>query len=349
MRLRAAARPFPAFVRRLPALVRVLALLVVAATLAGRAGAASPALPGAFRVVQFNVRFDFESDGPNRWANRVELVAGLIRDARASVACLQEDKANQVDDLRRALPGWEFVGAGRDGRGSERCSVAFDGARWRCVEHGDFWLSDTPEVVASSTWGCKYPHKVTWARLEDRQNPRLGPVTFLSTHLDEHPEAAEVRRRSAEVIRAWLGQHARGANLVVCGDFNAGTTEAAHAAMLESAPAPTLQDAWEAAHASDPSTGTVHNFTGHSGKKRIDWIFIGGHVTAGEVKIDRWNRGGRYPSDHFAVVGELSAGAAASGGGGAGAGRAGAATAAPPAAAGRDPDPAAPASGWQVK
>ena len=280
-----------------------LGLLVAAAAVAR----AQDPHPLAFKVVQLNCRFDFASDGQNRWANRVDLVAGLIHDAGATVACLQEDKRDQVDDLKRALPGWDFVGAGRDGGGSERCSVAFDRAAWRCAAHGDFWLSDTPEKVASNTWGTKYPHKVTWATLESLARPQKRPITFLSTHLDETPEAGEIRVKSAHVIRTWLAEHARGEDVVVCGDFNAGIEEPAHAVMVDPAPAPPLVDAFAAAKKADKLVGTVHRFTGKSEKKRDDWVLVGGRLQPLVVTVDKWNRDGRYPSDHFGVVAEIEA------------------------------------------
>lgn len=292
--------------RRIPPCPRSVFLVLGLVLLVGHAAPADPpARTGTFTVAQFNVRFDFENDGANRWANRVELVVGLIQDAKASVACLQEDKNEQVEDLKRLMPGWEFVGKARDGRASERCCVAFDTAVWRRVEAGDFWLSDTPEVVGSNTWGCTYPHKVTWARLERLKDPGRRQVLFLSTHLEEHADQDAVRDKSVAVIRTWLAQHARGANLVVCGDFNAGVGEAAHAAMVADAPEPKLQDAWEVVKPKDTRTGTVHGFSGRSQKKRIDWILIGGRVNATGIRIDRWNKDGRYPSDHFAVVAEL--------------------------------------------
>jgi endonuclease/exonuclease/phosphatase family metal-dependent hydrolase len=281
-----------------------------------RAKAADPAPRRAataslrVKVVQFNIAFDFEDEKENRWARRAPLVAGLLEEAGADVACIQEDKQDQVDDLRRLLPGWDFVGKGRNGGLSEHCSVAFDTARWRCAEHGDFWLSDTPDVVASNTWGTKYPHKVTWARLEGAKDPDAASrdVLFLSTHLDEHKDMGEVREKSARVIRTWLGQHAADANVVVCGDFNAGTEERPHEIMLAPEPGPRLTEVWDALRRGDPNTGTCHEYTGKARKKRIDWIFCAGNLTPVEIKIDRWNKDGHYPSDHFALAAELEVG-----------------------------------------
>ncbi|MBI3267514.1 MAG: endonuclease/exonuclease/phosphatase family protein [Planctomycetes bacterium] len=295
--------------RRLAAAV-ALALSLSALLRLGELRADSASRGLTVKVAQFNVRFDFDTDGPNRWAPRVELVAGLLREAQVGVACLQEDKDGQVEDLKRALPGWEFVGKARDGQHSEHCSVAFDTATWHAVRTGDFWLSDTPEVVGSNTWHCKFPHKVTWAELEAVRDPLHRRVTFLSTHLDEHREKGEVREKSAEVIRTWLVQHARETNVVVCGDFNAGASEPPHELLVKDAPGLRLRDAWDVVKPSDPQSGTIHGFTGKSTRRRIDWILVSGFVKPLSIRVDRWNKGGRYPSDHFPVVAEMEVGPA---------------------------------------
>lgn len=264
-----------------------------------------------FRVITFNIRFEFPSDVKegNAWKLRAPMIAALIRDAKASVVCFQEDKTHQVDDLKREMPGWEFSsGPGRDGKASEHCTIAYDAKDWSCVEHGDFWLSDTPDQVASNTWGCKYPHKVSWATLEAIKDSRHRTVTFLSTHLDEHPEFDEVRRKSAVVIRKWVAAHCARSNVIVCGDFNSAVTDPSHKAMLDPEPLPKLTDTFEAACHNEPRPGTVHNFTGKAQTKRIDWIFTGNNVFPRDTRIERWSKDGRYPSDHFAVSAEVEVG-----------------------------------------
>lgn len=291
-----------------------LAALILA-TLAGTAVAGPRTSELVFRVISFNVRFEFESDaqGGNQWANRHRLIAELVANAKASVVCFQEDKSNQVEDLKRDMPGWEFVGQGRDGRGSEHCSVAFKTDEWRCLEHGDFWLSDTPEKVASNTWGCKYPHKVTWATLEALKDVKHRTVTFTSTHLDEHREMDEVRRKSAEVIRRWIAKNAPKSNVIVCGDFNSGTESTAHQVLADQNAKPRLVDSFEVV-GHEARSGTVHNFTGKTGSKRIDWIFVGGNVNPRDTRVERYaSKDGHYPSDHFAVSCEVEIGADLSG------------------------------------
>ena len=104
------------------------------------------------RTMTFNIRYDFQSDGQNRWANRVGLVATQIRESRAAVVCLQEDKRHQVEDLERELKEFGFVGRGRNATGSgERCSILWNKKSMKLKSHGDFWLSDTPNVPGSNT------------------------------------------------------------------------------------------------------------------------------------------------------------------------------------------------------
>jgi endonuclease/exonuclease/phosphatase family metal-dependent hydrolase len=255
-----------------------------------------------FRVCQYNIHFDYEDDGPeHRWVKRRDLCSGLLLGSGASVACIQEDKPDQVEDLKQRMPGWEFVGRGRNQNGTgERTCVCFKTDTWKCVEHGDFWLSDTPDVPASNTWGSQYCHKATWALLEPIAEPRVQ-IIFISTHLDDRPNMDEQRRKSAVCIREYIKGHFKGANIVVCGDFNSAVTDESHKVMADTSIEPPLYDTWDTAEHHETSSGTVHHWTGTAKTKRIDWIFTGGKVTGTHLKFDRYNKDGQYGSYHFGV------------------------------------------------
>src|SRR4051812_761303 len=104
---------------------KLLAAVSLLAAFAGAALAGPKSNELVFRVISFNIRFDFPSDATNgdNWAKRHTMIATLVKDAKASVVCFQEDKTPQVEDLKKDMPGWDFVGAGRDGHSSEHCSV----------------------------------------------------------------------------------------------------------------------------------------------------------------------------------------------------------------------------------
>lgn len=263
------------------------------------------------RVMSFNVRYDFENDGPNRWQYRVPTVAKVIAESKAAIACLQEDKGEQIDDLKPLLPGYEFLGRGRNPGGSgERCSILVDKEQVRVRESGSFWLSDTPDVEGSNTWGDRYPRVVTWAFLEVKKSKTA--VLVLNTHLPEgggHNHALRVK--GARVMQEWIAKRVPERErekiaVVVTGDFNAEPGDEPRAALVgEPGDGILLRDAWNEARPNDPSPGTYGDFKGLRTTSRIDWILVGGPArVVGYSKIDE-QVDGRWPSDHYPILADL--------------------------------------------
>ena len=62
------------------------------------------------------------------------------------------------------------IGRGRlaDGTG-ESVAVYYLKERFEHLQSGHFWLSDTPDVPGSATFGNKIPRMVTWVRLRERE------------------------------------------------------------------------------------------------------------------------------------------------------------------------------------
>lgn len=164
-------------------------------------------------VATFNVRNGRAFDGWNSWPFRRKTLAAAIADLDADVAGLQEVYGFQRRYFERRLPGYEFVGDGRNrnGRG-EQCTVL---SRLAIEAHATRWF-DTP--------GSRFPRIATTATIRVGE----GRVAFTSLHLDE--TAPDRRRRSVEQLAAWLGD-SHGAHVIV-GDFNARLHEAATFAPL---------------------------------------------------------------------------------------------------------------------
>jgi len=79
------------------------------------------------------------------------------------------------------------------------------------LDHGYFWLSDTPNVC-SNTWGGCY-RICTWVKFVD-------PDLFLfNTHLDERSDPAP-RLKSISLILTKIKEIAAGFPVVLTGDFN---------------------------------------------------------------------------------------------------------------------------------
>ena len=66
------------------------------------------------KVMSFNLRLDTPADGDNRWDNRKAACIDLITDRRPDVLGIQEGLPHQVQFLADNLPGYAWVGTGRD-------------------------------------------------------------------------------------------------------------------------------------------------------------------------------------------------------------------------------------------
>ena len=261
------------------------------------------------RVMTYNIRFDFKSDQGNRWPQRVDAVAEQIRKSGAQIVCLQEDKLEQVKDLQKRLPQFTFVGRGRNATGfGERTSILYRGDQLQLREQGDFWLSDTPSIPGSNTWGDKYPRKVTWAVFEGKKG---GPaIMVLNVHLPSGKNQM-LRTRGVQLIHSWilekLKRNRGGAEvqaLLLAGDFNAAPDSAPHTLLTDDRRLPLL-DVWEVVQPNDPHPGTYGGWEGLQTKKRIDWLLIAGQVRVRACDKLEAPIQGRYPSDHYPVIADL--------------------------------------------
>ncbi|ODT95578.1 MAG: endonuclease [Rhodanobacter sp. SCN 67-45] len=221
------------------------------------------------RVMTFNVRVPVDQ-GANAWENRRGLMVQVIR-------------------ARQGREG---------GSKGEHMGVFYRTDRLEVLRFGDFWLSDTPDVPGSITWGQPYPRMVTWARFRLRDGG--GTFDYLNTHFPYRDQDVRPRMLSAAEILRWIDQLPADARVILTGDFNCAPDTPVHAKLTAG-----LHDAWiEAATRSGPAR-TFHNFTG-TPDRRIDWILSRG-FKARTVSTVTTHEGARYPSDHFPVVAELVA------------------------------------------
>lgn len=249
------------------------------------------------RVMTFNVRLPVAQDGPNDWPYRRDLLAATIREARADVVGTQELKRIQADYLAAQLPDYAWFGRDRRGDGSdEYMGIFYRRDRLRIVEQGDFWLSDTPDVPGSISWGHPYPRMVTWGLFETVDDGRR--FYLLNTHFPYRLEDVAARMRGAAAIADHIAGLPARTPLILTGDFNTTPDSSVHAFLSQ-----TMTDARSAPDASGPEA-TFHGFTGKA-DRRIDWIFARGFRPV-RTQTDDSNEGGRYPSDHFPVIADLA-------------------------------------------
>jgi endonuclease/exonuclease/phosphatase family metal-dependent hydrolase len=279
-----------------------LPLTIVVALLGGLAGLPTSAAPNpaanSVCVMSFNLRYASYS-GANAWPERRPIMVDCLREANPDLIGTQEGVYGQLKDLAADLPEYEWIGLGREGgsRG-EFMAIFYRRDRFEPLEFDHFWLSDTPAVIGSSSWGNQVRRMTTWVRFRDRQANR--EFYFFNTHLDHQVQVS--REKSAELILQRINALNTTLPILLVGDFNATAgVNPVHDILVRDGG---FADLWTTApERRGPLVKTFHNYRGpQEGDDRIDWILARGPILADASEIQTCSRDGRYPSDHFPVI-----------------------------------------------
>ena len=141
-------------------------------------------------IGEFNIRYDNAKDAAagNGWSVRCPVVCDILKVESFDVFGTQEVLHNQLEDMLATLPGYDYVGVGRnDGKtDGEYAAIFYKSDRIKCLSSGHFWLSETPEVVGSVGWDAKYTRICTW----DQFNPIYPMMMESGLFVDCHDVAA---------------------------------------------------------------------------------------------------------------------------------------------------------------
>lgn len=275
-------------------------LAALALTLARVTTPADPQ-PLQLTLLTYNIRCATADDGPDAWSRRRELALGVIDRWDADAVGLQEALRSQLSEILDRFPHYALIGVGRDdgAAAGEHTAILYRHDRFAIDQSGTFWLSDTPDQVASATWGNTITRTCTWTRLVEHSTGRA--VYIYNTHLDHLSQPA--RERSARLIARRIAQRTHPDPVALMGDFNAGESNPVITFLLDHAPdAPALTDTFRALHPDATDTGTFHAFRGTRDGDKIDHILTTPTATVLDAQIDHTNDSARYPSDHFPVV-----------------------------------------------
>jgi endonuclease/exonuclease/phosphatase family metal-dependent hydrolase len=275
-----------------------MAVAETAAAAPGHNGAViGPARGESLHVMSFNLRYASDL-GPHSWAERRPVMAELLRREQPTVLGTQEGLYAQLRDIEQDLPDrYDWIGVGRAGGSrDEFVAVFFDTSRLEPLEFDHFWLSDTPNVIGSKSWGNTVVRMVTWVRFADRRTGK--EFVTVNAHFDHQSENS--RQRSAALIRDRVNGLAPGLPVVLTGDFNAPSgTSATYDTFVTGAG---MTDTWPAAaERRTPLYATYHGYGPLVPDGiRIDWILTRG-ATVQAAGINTFERTGQYPSDHLPV------------------------------------------------
>ncbi len=261
--------------------------------------------PNKLRVMTYNIRFDNPADGVHAWPNRKELVASVIRFHKVDIIGVQEALEHQIQDVIDLLPGYDWVGVGRDEDGGGEFSAILYRSSVVAVKAAQtFWLSETPDEPGSKSWDSSLPRIATWAHFVTSSDGR--ELFVLNTHFDHRGEQA--RLESARLIKEQVSKLVNGLPVIVMGDLNA-TSEQPPLVLLSDTPLSdgrSLHDGFD--HSIQPHHGPASTWTGFTkieAERRIDYIFASEDLPIHYHAILTDKLEDRYPSDHLPVLVEL--------------------------------------------
>lgn len=253
------------------------------------------------KLVTYNIRLDLESDGENKWSNRKDFWASQINFYEPDVFGIQEALPHQVTDIASALPGYSYVGIGRDGIGKgESSNIFFKKDRFKMVQEKTFWLSETPEKI-SKGWDAALNRVCTYVLLKDNKTKKSFWV--FNAHLDHIGELA--RTNAIQLILSKIKEvNTKKLPVFVIGDFNTEPNEQRITDLKKQ-----MDDSYDITKQKPfGPNGTFNAFQYFEPvKKRIDYIFLSKNnpfkVVKYAVLTDSKNL--KFPSDHFPVLVEI--------------------------------------------
>lgn len=253
------------------------------------------------KVMSFNIRLDVASDGENRWDLRKEKVAGLMNYYAPDFIGSQEVLHHQLTYLVQNLPGYGFIGGGRDDgkEAGEYSCIFYNQNNFTLIQQQTFWLSPTPGIP-SKGWDAALNRVCTYGLFKNKKTKQL--IWVFNTHFDHIGTVA--RQESAKLIIQKIAEvNTKNYPVVLTGDFNLKPEEQPvqyisskmHNARSVSKLVYGNADTWNGFKFMEQPKGT------------IDYIFINHHEKLSVAKFatltDSYDL--KYPSDHFPIMATL--------------------------------------------
>lgn len=256
----------------------------------------------SLQVASYNIRQKNNVDQGNMWDDRKTALCNLIKFHQFEIFGAQEAFKVQIDDMLAQLPGYAYVGLGRDdgNEKGEYSPIFYNTARFEVLQSGTFWLSNTNTETPNKGWDAALPRICSWGIFKDKVSKKK--FIFMNTHFDH--VGVEARRESAKLILAKAKEFAKDLPLILTGDFNVDETDEAYFTLAKSG---VVNDAYNLAkYVYEPNSSFNNWGKNIKEKSRIDHIFITKPFKVKRFGILTDTYMGKIPSDHYPVYAELN-------------------------------------------
>lgn len=281
-------------------------------------------------VGSYNIRYKNNGDSAsgNAWEKRCQVICDQVNFMSPDIFGAQEVLHVQLLDMLNRLDGYEYIGVGRDDGKTqgEYAAIFYKTDRLRLLDHGDFWISETPDRPGLG-WDAACVRICTWGRFAAQTATNDEAFFFFNLHMDHVGVTA--RREGAKLIVRKIREIAQGAPVILTGDFNVDQKDEIYSIFTESG---LLKDCYLATRLRFAENGTFNSFdTNLFTESRIDHVFVSpattvesygvltnsywipndesaaqvkGHDAPQEINFSKYSR--RQPSDHYPVFVRLT-------------------------------------------
>lgn len=231
-------------------------------------------------VGSYNIRYHNTSDDKagNVWTKRCQVICDQINFEDPDVFGAQEVLVEQLHDLLGKLDGYGYIGVGRDDgkEAGEYAAIFYKKDRVELLRDGHFWLNETPDQPKLG-WDAACVRICTWGEFRQKQSKKK--FYYFNLHMDHVGIVA--RREAAKLVVSKIRQIAKGAPVVLTGDFNVDQTDEIYSIFSTSG---ILKDSYECARIRFAENGTFNDYhPEYMSTSRIDHVFV-----SPELKVDRY-------------------------------------------------------------
>ena len=222
-------------------------------------------------VGTYNIRMKNDGDSlkGDCWGKRCQVICDQVNFMSPAIFGTQEVLHVQLQDLLHGLHNYDYIGVARDDGKTkgEYAAIFYDKSRIRLLDHGDFWLNETPDRPALG-WDAACIRICTWGKFKDLRSGKK--FYFFNLHMDHVGRVA--RREAARLVVSKIREIAEKRPVVLTGDFNVDQTDEIYRIFSESG---ILSDSYTMADIRFAENGTFNAFKPQlKTTSRIDHIFV---------------------------------------------------------------------------